>query len=208
MKIKVCGLNDAGNIASIAALRPDFAGFVFHQSSPRYAGNLAPGAMTVLSDSTLRVGVFVNVGERYLFDIAERYSLDLLQLHGNESPDFCARAAERFPVIKAFGIGSASDFEAVGDYENTCEYFLFDTKSVLHGGSGQKFDHRLLNTYRGDTPFFLSGGITPDDAGELARPVHPLCVAIDVNSRFETLPGMKDPAKVRTFIETVRNNQN
>jgi phosphoribosylanthranilate isomerase len=207
MKIKVCGLNDAGNLAAVAALRPDFAGFVFHRPSPRYAGKLDPAAMTALSDDTLRVGVFVNVGEGCLFDIAERYALDFLQLHGNESPDFCARAAERLPVIKAFGIDSESDFDAARDYESACKYFLFDTKSVLRGGSGRKFDHRLLDAYRGNTPFFLSGGIAPDDAEELARPIHPLCAAIDVNSRFETLPGVKDAAKVRAFMETIRNNR-
>lgn len=207
MKIKVCGLNDADNIASIAGLAPDFAGFVFHQASPRYAGKLDPGALDVLSSCTLRVGVFVNAEERCLFDVAERYSLDFLQLHGNESPDFCARAAEKLPVIKAFGIADESDFEAARDYEHSCEYFLFDTKSVLHGGSGRKFDHRLLNAYRGDTPFFLSGGIAPDDAEELARPLHPLCAAIDVNSRFETSPGKKDAAKVHSFIETIRTDR-
>ncbi|MDR3189178.1 MAG: phosphoribosylanthranilate isomerase, partial [Prevotellaceae bacterium] len=140
----------------------------------------------------------------YILAQAARYRLQLLQLHGDETPDECAFFKSGYPVIKAFGIQAEADFAVTAQYEEACNYFLFDAKTALRGGSGKKFDHRLLASYHGQTPFFLSGGIAPTDAADIAALRLPRCKAIDINSRFEISSGVKSAAEVGRFIETVR----
>jgi len=205
MKIKVCGMRDPDNIAGIAALKPDCMGFIFYPDSPRYAGGMAPEALDVLSSETKRVGVFVNASMPEILYLAERYSLDMIQLHGDETPGFCTALRHQFPVIKAFGIASEEDFDWVAEYAGTCDYFLFDTKTALRGGSGIRFDHQVLAAYKGETNFFLSGGVELKDA-ENKMNINSNCVLLDINSRFENSPGLKDIAKVADFITTVRKN--
>lgn len=204
MKIKVCGMMDSVNIAEVARLQPDYMGFIFYEGSPRFAGNLPPEALDALSAATLRVGVFVNAAREYIAAQAARYRLDLLQLHGDETPAHCAWFKSAYGVIKAFGVQSAADFAAAQRYEKVCDYFLFDTKTTLRGGSGLQFDHRLLATYRGQTPFFLSGGIAPEDIPAIASLHLPRCEAIDVNSRVERSPGLKNAAAVEKLITAAR----
>ena len=200
MKIKVCGMRDPENIAAVGRLMPDFMGFIFYDRSPRFAGDLDPAALDVLPESVRRVGVFVDAPQEFVRQTAERYRLDLIQLHGDETPEYCREIRLKTPVIKAFGVASADDLEGAIRYEGVCDYFLFDTKTPGRGGAGMQFDHRLLAGYRGATPYFLSGGIGPDDAPLLRTIADARCVAVDVNSRFETAPAMKDVEKLKEFI--------
>ena len=222
MKVKVCGMRDARNIAEIARLKPDYMGFVFYERSPRYAGSLEPGALDVLPPEIGRVGVFVDAPLERVLETAARYDLDMVQLHGSESPEMCSKLRRRYGVIKSFGIGDASDLERVAPYEGTCDYYLFDAKTPIHGGSGLRFDHGVLAAYEGATPYFLSGGLRAEDAAALAAfaspdtsaspPLPPpfapgdgRCVGFDINSGFETAPGVKDPAQVEQFMKTIKN---
>lgn len=205
MKIKVCGMREASNIADVARLQPDYMGFIFYERSPRFVGALPPDALEALSPETLRVGVFVNATRSHIIEQAARYRLDLLQLHGDETPAECAYFRKSgYSVIKAFGIRSEADFAALHRYEEACSYFLFDTKTAQRGGSGRKFDHRLIASYCGKTPFFLSGGIAPEDAANIADFRQLCCEALDVNSCFESSPGVKNVAEVEKFIGAVR----
>lgn len=197
-------MKEADNIAQIARLQPDYMGFIFYERSPRFIGDLPPSALNALPEETLRVGVFVNAAREYIATQAVRYHLNLLQLHGDETPTDCEYFKFGYSLIKAFGIQSAEDFAATHRYEGVCDYFLFDTKTTQRGGSGEKFDHRLLLSYRSQTPFFLSGGIAPEDAASLAALRFPCCEALDLNSRFELSPGVKNVAEVGKFIKAVR----
>jgi phosphoribosylanthranilate isomerase len=205
MKIKVCGMRDPHNVAQIARIKPDYMGFIFYAPSPRFVGDLAPEALDGLPPGIRRIGVFVNAPEAYILEMAERYRLDGVQLHGNESPDLCARIRQKYPVIKAFGVASEDDLRAVDDYAGTCDLFLFDTKTPAHGGSGQAFDRRILSAYTGQTPYLLSGGISEADAASLATSDDARCVGVDINSRFESAPGVKSAEAVERFITTLRN---
>ena len=207
MKIKVCGMREAQNIAEVAQIAPDFMGFVFYKHSRRYAGGMAPEALAVLSPDTRRVGVFVNELRERVVATALRYGLDFVQLHGAETPDMCAGLrSEGLGVIKAFGVAAAADVARAADFEGSCDLYLFDTAGTGHGGTGRKFDHSLLEAYTGLTPYLLSGGLGPDDACALARPANPLCMGFDINSRFETAPGIKNPEAIKTFIEIIKKS--
>jgi phosphoribosylanthranilate isomerase len=199
-------MRNAVNIAEVAMLEPDYMGFVFYDRSPRYAVELNHTVLGILSPKTLSVGVFVNAKPEHIVGMAEHYRFGALQLHGDESPEYCAelKAGCTCEIIKAFGIKSGEDFASALDYEHVCDYFLFDTKTELRGGSGDKFDHSLLASYRGKTPFFLSGGITPADAENIRANLHPLCIGVDINSGFEILPGLKDVERIKKFIEFFR----
>lgn len=203
--MKVCGMREAENIAAVASLGPDLMGFIFYAPSPRFAGALDPQAIEKrVPLSTKRVGVFVDDTEDNIRTVAERFRLDLIQLHGTEPPRLCRALRADYGVIKALGVGVAADLEAAAEYEGSCDYLLFDTKTTAHGGSGSKFDHALLTAYRGSTPYFLSGGLGVGDAEAIRGIADPRCVGVDINSRFETAPGMKDPEAIRKFMETIK----
>jgi phosphoribosylanthranilate isomerase len=207
MLIKVCGMREAQNISEVARLAPDFMGFIFYERSPRYAGEMPPETLDALPSATKRVGVFVNAPKERILDAANRYALDLVQLHGAEPPEMCAALrAGGIGVIKAFGIGSREDVERAAEYEGTCDYYIFDTADASHGGTGRKFDHSLLAAYGGSTSYLLSGGLGPEDAPLFAAAAYknPHCAGVDVNSRFETAPGTKDPEAIKQFMKTVK----
>ena len=149
-----------------------------------------------------RVGVFVDEDMEQVKRMVHEYALDIIQLHGHESPDYCQQLRE-WKVIKAFNIATPSDLESTKPYEGIADYFLFDTKGKSVGGNGEKFDWSVLNNYEGKTPFLLSGGIGPDDAERINAFHHPQLVGIDLNSGFETSPTMKDPALLRTFLSQI-----
>lgn len=206
MLIKVCGMREPGNMAAIAALCPDMLGFIFYPLSPRYAGNLLPEAVCMLPPDIQRTGVFVNAGETVINEIVERYNIGVVQLHGVESPEFCRKFRDKgFQVVKALGIGEVADLETCVAYEGCCDMLLFDTKSRKYGGTGQAFDWKLLETYRGELPFLLSGGISPADALSIKAFRHPRFAGIDLNSRFETEPGIKDYELLSAFIRELRS---
>ena len=205
MKVKVCGMRDAANIAAIARLAPDYMGFIFYDRSPRFAGGMDAASLDALPEGTARVGVFVDSPEWYIREMGARYELDYVQLHGAETPVMCAGLRDDYGVIKAFGVAGADDLAATEAYEGVCDYYVYDTKTSSHGGSGVRFDHSLLASYAGQTPYLLSGGIAVDDAGALSAFDDPRCVGFDINSCFETAPGIKDPAAVELFLKTIKN---
>ena len=207
--IKVCGMRDAENIREVEALGIDLMGFIFWPKSSRYVSERP----AYLPTKCKRVGVFVDENIETVKRIAENYALDYIQLHGHETPDYIRslRVADGFPVdirlIKALSISSRNDIATYRTYEGLVDFFLFDTKAQLPGGSGQQFDWSVLSAYDGNTPFLLSGGIGPDDAERLTDHPSPLtskhCLGIDLNSRFEVAPALKDINKLKTFIESL-----
>lgn len=206
MKIKVCGMRDSENIQAVAALMPDYLGFIFYEKSPRYAATVDKLLLASLPASIQKVGVFVNESVEVMRQTAQEYGLNALQLHGGETPLQCLQLREEgYLLFKAFSIAEASDFDILEDYDGCCDYFLFDTKTPQHGGSGQKFDWTLLDNYEGETPFFLSGGIDLDDTEAIKQISHPKFVAVDVNSKFEIEPGLKDVATLAQFISTLND---
>ncbi|MDR3297253.1 MAG: phosphoribosylanthranilate isomerase, partial [Prevotellaceae bacterium] len=188
MRVKVCGMRRADNIAAICELPIDFIGFIFYPASPRFcAGVSLREAAKNIPPHIRKVGVFVNESAENIVQVQRDYSLEMLQLHGSESPAMCRdlRTATRCEIIKAFAIATADDFAQTKSYAGFADYFLFDTKTEKHGGSGQKFDWQTLGSYCGDTPFFLSGGIRLDDAETLKTLAHPRLYAADLNSGLE-----------------------
>lgn len=201
MLLKVCGLKYPENIKQVAALKPDFMGFIFYPQSKRFVGD--DFLMPAISPEIKKVGVFVDETASKIIDKIDEYKLDLIQLHGNESPEFCEVFNHLIPVVKAFGIDESFDFEKLELYKNRCSYFLFDTKTKEHGGSGKTFDWTLLEKYIGTTPFFLSGGIGLDELEKVqSLPAEQAgskfkVYGIDVNSKFEIEPGLKEIEKLK-----------
>lgn len=195
------------NIADVAALEPDYMGFIFYPRSVRYAGALKPPVLNgILPASIRRVGVFVDAEFREMVDTAKLFGLSTIQLHGAESPYTCMRLRDKgYEVIKAFGVEQTADLLPVSTYEDCCDLFLFDTKTVGHGGSGRRFDWRILDVYKGKTPFLLSGGISPLDADEIKTIGQPALYGVDLNSRFEVEAGLKNTELLERFIKTLRS---
>jgi phosphoribosylanthranilate isomerase len=199
MIIKVCGMRDAQNIRDVESLGVDWIGMIFWPKSKRYVAEVP----SYLPEHLKKVGVFVDSTLDDILQHISDYQLDIIQLHGQESPDF-AKALKPHTIIKAFNIEKADDLIQTEKYEGIADYFLFDTKGKMVGGNGQKFDWSVLTTYQGKTPFLLSGGIGPEDAESVKSFHHPRCIGIDLNSRFESEPGFKDINQLKTFINNIR----
>jgi len=201
MLLKVCGLKDPENIKQVAALKPDFMGFIFYPQSKRFVGE--DFIMPTISPEIKKVGVFVNASANHIIEKTNEYKLDLIQLHGDEKPNFCEVLNHIVPVIKAFGVDEAFDFEVLESYKNTCTYFLFDTKTTDYGGSGNTFNWKILEKYDNSVPFFLSGGIGAEEFENLKMKKfeNEKIFAIDVNSKFEIEPGIKDIKKLEKCIK-------
>lgn len=201
MKIKVCGMKYPGNIAEVSGLEPDYMGFICYPASPRFIDELqaidAPKTI-------LRTGVFVNESADKVEELIDTYQFDAIQLHGNESPDFCELFRNKVTVIKAFGVDEGFDFEQLEAYEGKIDIFLFDTKTNKHGGSGLTFDWALLNQYKLNTPFFLSGGLSLENLDEVKNIAHPQFYGVDLNSKFEQEPGLKDIDKLKEAFKLLR----
>lgn len=206
MEIKICGLTDVNNISDILDLNPDYIGFIFYPASPRYMEDkLSPENIISLRSNTKKTGVFVDSDFYEISGIYWKYNLDIVQLHGEESPELCKQLkSSGMEIIKAFRVKEGFDFRSIADYIPYCRYFLFDTYTHLHGGSGKKFDWKIVNAYDLGHPFFLSGGISPLDAEEISGISHPSLRGVDLNSRFEDSPGIKNIAKLEKFIKKVR----
>ena len=197
--IKVCGMREADNIHEVEALGVDWLGLIFWPKSSRYVSERPD----YLPQHAKRVGVFVDETLDTVKKKAEDYALDLIQFHGAESPDYIRALKASFSIIKAFSIATADDLEQTKDYEGLVDYFLFDTKGPSVGGNGVQFNWDVLKDYHGQTPFLLSGGIGPDDAQRIQAFTHPQCIGIDLNSRFELSPGLKDINKLKQFIQVL-----
>ena len=188
MKLKICGMKYPSNILETAQLMPDYLGLIFYEKSPRYFY----GELPIINPSIQKVGVFVNASLEEILTKIKQYDLQIIQLHGNESPEFCHLLKHiNTVIIKVFAVDDAFEFSQIYPYENVCDYFLFDTKGKNPGGNGTSFNWQLLQQYPSQKPFFLSGGIGLDDIEKIKKldlPIH----AIDINSKFESLPGLKN----------------
>jgi phosphoribosylanthranilate isomerase len=202
LKLKICGMRDMDNISEVAALKPDFMGFIFFTKSPRFVNALAYNVVQLVQKQGIElVAVFVNASVESVLQLSNLYGFTHVQLHGGETPETCAVLRSKgLKVFKAFPIAVLEDIEATRAYEGCCDYFLFDTKTPKHGGSGCQFDWGILQNYTGNTPFFLSGGIGPKDASQVLAFQHPQLQGIDLNSRFEISPAHKDAALLQAFI--------
>lgn len=208
LKIKVCGMRNIENIRKVAGLSPDLMGMVFYPASSRYIGNSpTEGILNAFPGGIIKTGVFVDADFYTIKAQVLRFGLKSVQLHGNESPETCGRLmANGLSVIKAFRIAENFDFTGLMAYVQNCTWFLFDTASVRPGGSGEKFNWKLLDKYQLGHPFFLSGGIGPGDAETILSLNHPALIGVDINSKFEIEPGVKDVEKVKKFILKIRTN--
>lgn len=199
MIVKVCGMRDAANIRQLEALGIDWMGMIFWPKSKRYVST----PPVYLPQHVRKVGVFVDASLDAIRQHVEDYHLDIVQLHGQESPE-TLKALKPLTLIKALNIATPEDLQKTEPYEGLADYFLFDTKGESVGGNGEKFDWSVLDNYQGKTPFLLSGGIGSEDAEVVKTFHHPKCIGIDLNSRFETEPGLKDITKLKQFLEAIR----
>ena len=200
-KLKVCGMREETNIHGVASVSPDFMGFIFYKKSPRYVGENF-SISDDLDARIHRVGVFVNEDVDAIVDLVSKHHLDFVQLHGDESPAHCKELKEKgIGVIKVFSVDDDFDFTTVNQYQSQVDYFLFDTKGKARGGNGITFNWSWLENYKGTIPFFLSGGIDPENVNEVFSLNHEQLFAIDVNSGIESVPGVKDVSKLNLLIK-------
>jgi phosphoribosylanthranilate isomerase len=207
MIVKVCGMREAENIRAVEALGVDWMGFIFWEHSSRCVSQRP----AYLPTRAKRVGVFVDESLDVVCQHVEAFGLDVVQLHGSESPtylrDLRSSCDARLLIVKAFSIATRDDLLQTSLYEGIADFFLFDTKAQLVGGNGRKFDWTVLAHYDGSTPFLLSGGIGPDDASRLSAFSHPRLAGIDLNSRFETAPALKNVELLKQFLYDIQQNQ-
>jgi len=217
MKIKVCGMRDAENISELVKLKPDFIGFIFYNKSKRFVENFPE---VDFPEGIKKVGVFVNETIENILEIVYKYQLDLVQLHGNESSEFCEKLINMFTqrrlsektrhselvseshkleIIKAFSVDEHFNFESTVAFEKSCDYFLFDTKGTNYGGNGVKFNWDVLQKYKGKTPFLLSGGISKDDVDKIQKIRHSAFLGVDINSGFEIGAALKNIDDIKEF---------
>lgn len=202
LKIKVCGMKQAANIAAVAELQPDYLGFIFYQKSPRFIPEVSAELIKYVPSTIKTTGVFVNEDVQIVKQHIIKYNLKAIQLHGNEGFIYCKELKlAGVEVIKAFGVDENFDFEKLSVYLNVVEYFLFDTQTPAHGGSGKVFDWGLLQNYKFEKPYFLSGGIDLLHTSAIKQIIDPRLYALDVNSKFELEPGLKDIEKLKEFFK-------
>ena len=202
MKLKVCGMRELENISALSELEPNYIGFIFWSQSSRFVNKKTP----LLDKKIIKTGVFVDATFDYILTKIKDHQLDAVQLHGQESCSYCKMIKDYgLKVIKSFSIKNTFDFNTLEDYENSCDYYLFDTKGKLPGGNGFTFDWEVLDKYPSQKPFFLSGGIGVDNLNEIKKlvktklPIH----AVDVNSKFENTPGNKNIELLKKFKKEI-----
>ena len=211
MKLKVCGITEVDQLKQLDALGVDYAGLIFFRQSARYMlDKLQNKDVKKLPLNLEKVGVFVNASEKDIRTQVELYGLDLVQLHGDETPAFCKHISEAVSVIKAFRITGHSEQNIdwmIKPYEDFCDYYLFDTnRKGAYGGTGEKFDWEILQKNKINKPFFLSGGIGLADVEKVKAFHHPFLYAVDINSMVEVEPGIKDMEQVKHFLEQLKAN--
>ena len=206
MIIKVCGLKQPGNITEVAGLKPDYIGHIFYKGSPRYFDIETSLYSSDALNGIKKTAVFVNEDKAVVLHLLNKYKLDAVQFHGNESPEFCASFKGKVAVIKAFGINDDFNFEILKPYEGKTDLFLFDTGTAKYGGSGIAFNWGLLNKYDMDIPFFLSGGLSLENLELIKNIKHPQFYGVDLNSKFEVEPGVKDINTLTKAFKLIRSN--
>ncbi|HQS51933.1 MAG: hypothetical protein B7X86_16295 [Sphingobacteriales bacterium 17-39-43] len=216
MKIKVCGMRDPQNILNLAELGPDYMGLIFYPESKRYVADPDKNVLAKLPSKISLTGVFVDEQEREIVQKVLKYGLCAVQLHGAESPEYCrslriklneSLPAMHIELIKAFGVYPGFDFSTLEPYNDVVDYFLFDTKTSEYGGSGIAFDWAILDQYKGEKQFFLSGGLSPENIKGLVNLASKKIYALDLNSRFETEPGLKNIESLRSAFQLIRANK-
>ncbi|MCM4155935.1 phosphoribosylanthranilate isomerase [Gramella sp. AN32] len=210
LSLKICGMQNAGNMLQVSELEPDYMGFIFYEKSPRYFD----GELPKIAPEIKKTGVFVNAGADEILEKVSKYHLNAVQVHGEESAGFCKdlrstlqKSGNTPEIIKVFSVGKDFSFQDIKPFEGIVDYFLFDTKGLNPGGNGETFDWQILKEYPSNTPFFLSGGIGLEHAEEISelknhfqRMGKPgLLYAIDVNSKFELKPGLKKLKELKEF---------
>ena len=216
LKLKICGMREAENIREISGLKPDYLGLIFFEGSSRYVS----GEIEEFNSEIKKTGVFVNASEEGILQKVEKYGLSAIQLHGEESPEFCrnlnkklSATGKNVEIIKVFSIKEEFDFQELEPYEGIADLYLFDTKGKSRGGNGIAFNWEILLDYPSSTPFFLSGGIGPEETEAIKklyytfqkRQKEELFYGIDVNSKFETAPALKDREALKLFRERLFN---
>ena len=210
MRIKVCGMTLPEQVNSLDEMGVQYAGFIFYPKSQRYVGNrISPQKMKDISRQILKVGVFVNTPYDELMETVDNYGLDMVQLHGDEPAHYCAQVANHITVIKAFRLMEDDPLERMLEiYEDSCHFFLYDTLGSGYGGTGKKFNWDQLRNTTLNKKYFLSGVIEPGDVEQLKsfskEPVAEKLLAVDINSRFEISPGVKNLKKVQFFLNELR----
>lgn len=208
MKLKVCGMGV--NVSEVAELRPDYLGFIFWEPSARFFDKTIPD----IAENIPKVGVFVDASISEIQSKVKSYDLQAIQLHGKESPAYCASLKEKLnenqplvKLIKVFSVNKDFDFDELLPFEELCDFFLFDTKGKLPGGNGYHFDWTMLKNYPSQKSFFLSGGIGPDDFDKISEflksPQAKYCHALDINSKFEEQPGIKRIPEIKEFLKKI-----
>ncbi len=200
LKIKICGMREPQNIKDVDALNPDYLGFIFYPPSPRYINK---NPYDIPATKAKKVGVFVNADINTIIKRAGEYKINTIQLHGNELPEICTMLTGLgYEVFKAFKVDNNTKAKEMEAYANTCTAFLFDTKTGKHGGSGKKFNWDKLNEIAYINKFFISGGISENDVDAILNLNYKNLIGLDLNSRFEIEPGLKDIRKLQKFTTT------
>jgi len=208
MKVKVCGITTVNQLKELEMMDVDFAGLIFHKPSPRYVLNEIKSPYSIKNENIniKKVGVFVNESINTVIDTAKEWELDMVQLHGDESPAFCKEIKSLFKTTKAFRVGASIGFSEIDSYKIVVDHFLFDTLGERYGGTGIQFEWDLLSAIEINHSFFLSGGIGSDDVdkiNEFCKRTTSL-YALDLNSKFEIAPGIKDMERLSMFISSIQ----
>ena len=210
LRVKVCGMTLPEQVKALDDMGVDFAGFIFYPKSPRYMGNkISPEKMKQIKGHIAKVGVFVNMPFEELMRTVEDYRLDMVQLHGDETPFFCEKVANYITVTKAFRLSDHDPIDWITHpYHESTDMFMFDTMGAGYGGTGKKFDWNVLKEANMTKLFILSGGIEPGDEENIKKfaqePMAEKLFSIDINSRFEVTAGVKDMGRIKTFIENLK----
>lgn len=192
------------NVRAVEALQPDYLGFIFYPHSPRFVGYEVDKELAELRLPAKKVGVFVDKDFSTIKNLIQTYHFDVVQLHGNESAETCAALRKMVKVIKAFGVDENFDFELLNAYENAVDFFLFDTRTTAYGGSGKSFDWQVLEKYHLNVPFFISGGLSIENIESVLQFKHPAFYGLDLNSRFEDEPGVKNIEKLKEAFDLIK----
>lgn len=199
---KVCGMRDAHNVRAVSRLQPDYMGFIFYEASPRFVGD-SFRIPNDLPTNVKRVGVFVNEALDRVQQLVQKHQLDFVQLHGDESVAYAQELKRKVGVIKVFRVDEVFDFSSTSNYESIVDFFLFDTKGKHYGGNALRFDWNLLGKYTGNTPFFLSGGISESNIQDLKNFHHKKFYGIDINSGVEVRPALKSVDKLKSLLKSL-----
>ncbi|HEY1009368.1 MAG: phosphoribosylanthranilate isomerase [Daejeonella sp.] len=213
MIIKVCGMREAVNIRELQELKPDYMGFIFYPHSKRFVGEPDAELLASIDSGIKKTGVFVDEAMDEIADRVIKYNLDAVQLHGRETAEFCRsfrkfiqnmQTNKRIEIIKAFGISADFDFSILAGYEDFVDYYLFDTRTAEHGGSGISFDWSVLENYHGKKGYFLSGGLSAENIAGVKKLKDARLYGVDLNSKFETAPAFKDIKGLREVFKELR----